>query len=69
MFRSPINPAPQFLFGTNSFIHLTPAWITELLVERQSTEREVAGSNRGWTNTRGLKITEDEGAAFVYTNG
>ena len=29
------------------------AWLAQL-GERRSTEREVAGSNPGWTNTQGL---------------
>ena len=32
------------------------------MVKRRSTERKVAGSIPGRTNTQGLKITEDEGA-------
>ena len=35
----------------------------------QSAEREVSNSNPGQTNTHGLKITENEGAAFAITPG
>ena len=35
----------------------TATWLAQL-GERQSAEREVAGSNPGRTNTHGLKITE-----------
>ena len=30
-------------------------------------EQEATGWNRGQTNTQGLKITEDKGAAFAMT--
>ena len=36
--------------------------------EHQFAEREVTGSNPGHTNTRGLKITEDEGVPFAMTS-
>ena len=36
---------------------LAQAWLAQL-GERQSAEREVAGSNPGRTNTQGLQITE-----------
>ena len=32
-------------------------------------EQEATGWNRGQTNTQGLKITEDKGAAFAMTFG
>ena len=35
------------------FYYLTTAWLAQL-GERRSTEREVAGSNPGRTNTQGL---------------
>ena len=34
-------------------LHLTAAWLAQL-GERPSAEREVAGSNPGWTNTQDL---------------
>ena len=34
-------------------LHLTAAWLAQL-GERRSAEREVAGSNPGWTNTQDL---------------
>ena len=37
----------------------TAAWLAQL-GERRSTEREVAGSNPGRTNTQGLQITEEK---------
>ena len=48
-------------------MYLTASWLAQL-IERQSAEREVSGSNPGRTNTQGLKITEDEGAAFAMTS-
>ena len=36
---------------------LAAAWLAQL-GERQSAEREVVGSNPGWTNTQSLKTTE-----------
>ena len=34
-------------------LYLTAAWLAQL-GERRSAEREVAGSNPGWTNTQDL---------------
>ena len=47
--------------------HLTVAWLAQL-IERQSAERDVAGSNLGRTKNQSVIITEDEGAAFAVTS-
>ena len=45
----------------------TSAWLAKLM-KHQSAEWEVAGSNTSWNNAQGLKITEDESAAFAMTS-
>ena len=43
-------------------------WLAQSM-ERQSAERDVAGSNPDWrANTQGLKITGNEDAAFAMTS-
>ena len=44
--------ANRFFFFTAALLRVAQ------LGERRSAEREVAGSNPGWTNTQGLEITE-----------
>ena len=47
---------------------LTAAARLGQLGERRSSEREVASSNPGWTNTQGLKNNWGESAVFVMTS-
>ena len=53
MISAPHSERPLTTKGKNE------AWLAQL-GERRSTEREVAGSKPGRTNTQGLQITEEK---------